>query len=144
MKRILFIEGNTDGTIGGSYYSLLYLIQGLDRSKYEPHVVFLQDHVLVPLYRKVTPNIYIHSEWSDRSGRDIRGWRYLRDVFMKYRLMQRMIATVKPDLVHLNNGYANIEGWVLACYVHGVKIIATRQGNGLSLQFQDENILQIP
>jgi hypothetical protein len=27
--RVLFCEGNTDGTIGGSYYSLLYLVEGL-------------------------------------------------------------------------------------------------------------------
>ena len=38
--RILYCEGNVDGTIGGSYFSLLYLIEGLDRARYEPLVVF--------------------------------------------------------------------------------------------------------
>ena len=38
--RVVYCEGNVDGTIGGSYYSLLYLVKGLDRSRYTPLVVF--------------------------------------------------------------------------------------------------------
>ena len=38
--RVVYCEGNVDGTIGGSYYSLLYLVKGLDRSRYVPLVVF--------------------------------------------------------------------------------------------------------
>ena len=56
-KRILYIEANRDGTIGGSYYSLLYLLQGVDKSKYELHVLFCQDNVLIPEFRKVTPHV---------------------------------------------------------------------------------------
>ena len=45
-QRILYVEGNTDGTIGGSYFSLLFLVQGLDRRRYEPVVVFQREHTL--------------------------------------------------------------------------------------------------
>ena len=46
-KNILYIEANVDGTIGGSYYSLLYLIQRLDKTKYFPFVVFYRNNNLV-------------------------------------------------------------------------------------------------
>jgi len=39
-EAVLYVECNTDGTIGGSYYSLLYLIEGLDRQCFSPVVVF--------------------------------------------------------------------------------------------------------
>ena len=45
--RVVYCEGNVDGTIGGSYYSLLYLVKGLDRSRYEPLVVFHAENGLL-------------------------------------------------------------------------------------------------
>ena len=39
-KRILYIEGNTDGTVGGSYYLMFDLVSRLDREKFEPIVGF--------------------------------------------------------------------------------------------------------
>jgi glycosyltransferase involved in cell wall biosynthesis len=50
--RILFCETNVDGTIGGSYYSLLYLVKGLDRSRYRAIVLFSKDHGLMPAFRE--------------------------------------------------------------------------------------------
>ena len=61
MKKILYIEANTDGTIGGSYYSLLYLLQGLDKTRYEPHVMFCQENVLIPEFKAITPYVYINN-----------------------------------------------------------------------------------
>ena len=49
-ERILYCESNSDGTIGGSFYSLFYLVDGLDKSRFEPRVIFYQDHSLLPLY----------------------------------------------------------------------------------------------
>jgi len=50
--RILFCETNVDGTIGGSYYSLLYLVKGLDRSRYRATVLFSRDHSLMAAFRQ--------------------------------------------------------------------------------------------
>lgn len=50
--RVLYCENNVDGTVGGSYYSLLYLVKGLDRSRYEPIVVFYTGHTLLPAFRE--------------------------------------------------------------------------------------------
>lgn len=51
--RILFIEGNVDGTVGGSHGVLLEVIRHLDRSRFEPVVLFYQDNVLVPEFRQL-------------------------------------------------------------------------------------------
>jgi glycosyltransferase involved in cell wall biosynthesis len=48
---ILYCEGNVDGTVGGSYYSLLFLVKGLDRSRYRPLVVFYFAHSLLPAFQ---------------------------------------------------------------------------------------------
>ncbi|MEO5821016.1 MAG: glycosyltransferase family 4 protein, partial [Vicinamibacteraceae bacterium] len=48
---ILYCEGNVDGTVGGSYYSLLFLVKGLDRARYRPLVVFYSEHSLLPAFR---------------------------------------------------------------------------------------------
>jgi hypothetical protein len=50
-KRILFIEGNRDGTVGGSYFLLLDLVRGLDRSRYTPIVGFHRENYLMDQFR---------------------------------------------------------------------------------------------
>jgi glycosyltransferase involved in cell wall biosynthesis len=137
MKKILYIEGNTDGTIGGSYYSLLYLIQGLDKTKYEPHVLFCQDNILIPEYKKITPYIYINNfgpsnNYPRRSLEYLIKWpyRFLDDVILKQLKLQKIIDKIRPDLVHINNGYAAMHEWVLACYLNKIKVIAHDRGTG--------------
>src|SRR5688572_28383302 len=49
-QRILYVEGNVDGTIGGSYFSLLFLASGVDRDRYEPIVVFAAPNLLIPRF----------------------------------------------------------------------------------------------
>jgi glycosyltransferase involved in cell wall biosynthesis len=135
MKRILFIESNRDGTVGGSYYSLLSLVQGLDRSKYEPHVMFCQDHMLVSEYRKATPHVYInnfgpsHSIPLETAG-DVLKWPYriVDKLLLKQFALKRIIDEIKPDLVHLNNGYACMHEWMLACSLSGIKVLAHDRG----------------
>jgi len=58
-KHILFIEANTDGTIGGSHYCLLELIKGLDKSKFKPFVLFYQKNILIPEFKKHYPVIIL-------------------------------------------------------------------------------------
>jgi len=132
MKRILYIESNTDGTVGGSYFSLLYLVQGLDKSRFDPWVVFFQDNVLVPEFRKVTPHVYVLSNRLRAGRRRTRVARHLQllwhDLVVKYLQMRELIRDLRPDLVHLNNAYSNIDGWTLACRMGGVKIISHDRG----------------
>lgn len=134
-KKLLFIEANRDGTIGGSYYSLLYLLQGLDKDKYEPHVLFCQENTLIPQYKMVTDNIHIidfDPSVSSRAAsvKDILKWPYrlFTEVILKQFELHRIIRKINPDLVHLNNGYAATHEWMLAACLHKIKIISHDRG----------------
>jgi len=58
-KHILFIEANTDGTIGGSHHSLLLLVKYLDKSKFKPFVLFYQKNILIPEFERHCPVIIL-------------------------------------------------------------------------------------
>lgn len=143
MKKILYIEANRDGTVGGSYYSLLYLVQGLDKTKYEPHIWFCQDNFLVPEFKKVTPHIYINNFGPSVSSplehiNDFIKWpyRFFTKIILKQFKLKRIINKIKPDLIHLNNGYAAMHEWMLAGYLHNIKTVAHDRGTRYPCSFQ--------
>lgn len=141
--RILYIEANRDGTIGGSYYSLLYLIQGLNRYLYEPIVMFYEDNPLISKFTQTTKRVIIFDHDSPSNGR-IRNFseffkyipRFSRDILWSQIRLSRWLSEIKPDIVHLNNSYAASHDWVLACKLHKIKIIAHDRGTrpGASIQ----------
>ena len=49
-RRVLYVEGNKDDTVGGSLFSLFYLVSRLDRRRYRPLVVFRADNPIVPYF----------------------------------------------------------------------------------------------
>ena len=55
--NVLYCESNVDGTIGGSHYCLLYLVENLDRRAFTPIVRFYEDHALVPRFRDAAETI---------------------------------------------------------------------------------------
>lgn len=113
-RRILYIQHA--GSLGGSCMSLLYLIQGLDRSRYAPVVATTYDEPSVmDLYRDSKIET---AYWPDigRFEHTATGWHKLYSPFGTARLLrqlaqlcpsisatQALIERVKPDLVHLNS-----------------------------------------
>ena len=61
-KNILYVERNTDGTVGGSHFSLLFLIEGLNKELYIPLVAFYQDNYLIPRYENAGCKILMMKE----------------------------------------------------------------------------------
>ena len=57
-RKVLYIEANIDGTIGGSHHCLLEMVKYIDRKKYLPSVLFYQDNALVPDF-KMFCQVYI-------------------------------------------------------------------------------------
>ena len=133
--RILYIEANRDGTIGGSYYSLLYLIQGLNKDIYEPIVMFYEDNPLVPKFKQATKRVIMINHDSPSDGR-ISNFsefikfvpRFIRDILWSQIRISKWLSEIKPDMVHLNNSYAAAHDWVVACKLHKIKIIAHDRG----------------
>ncbi|HEX3053638.1 MAG TPA: glycosyltransferase family 4 protein [Aggregatilineaceae bacterium] len=113
-QKILYIQHA--GALGGSCMSLLFLIQGLDRTKYEPIVACIHDtSAVLDLYRShdietffwpgITPFEHTTLGWFPlydplavtRLARQIR--RFLPSAHAT----QQLVKSVRPDVVHLNS-----------------------------------------
>jgi len=113
-KSILYIQHA--GALGGSCMSLLYTIQGLDASRFEPVVALIRPcRELIDFYEKAgfkvvpAPGIYTleHTSLSwARMSSPLACLSMVRGLFhwrQSMRLTLNLVAKVKPDLVHLNS-----------------------------------------
>lgn len=110
VKRILYVHHG--GTVGGAPLSLLFLLQQLDRSLYEPVVLFLADGPVVERFRTAGVMVHIAPEITDFSHTELVWYgagllwqlpgkllRFLPSVLRAAAWLRR----VQPDLVHLNS-----------------------------------------
>lgn len=149
MKRILYIEANLDGTIGGSHYCLLEIIKRIDRNKYTPFVLFYRNNILVPEFQKYCnvivlnlatgliikkdyPNLYVFS-----TKFFLLGW--LLHLFQKtfnlikhsllfYLKITYIIFKNKIDLIHINNAPV-LTPWLIIAKLFRKKCISHVRGN---------------
>lgn len=144
--RIAYCEGNLDGTVGGSYFSLLYLVTGLDKTEFEPVVVFRRDHPFLDRYREagirtVVMPINVHTRATGAGDvHDRRG--VLGKINAKYRAATSFFRLFVFDsirvawwllrnrirLVHLNNSVTRLHSWMLAARIVGVPCISHERG----------------
>ena len=141
--RVVYCEGNIDGTIGGWYYSLLYLVKGLDRSRYEPLVVFHAENGLMGRFQEagvetiVWPRV-VPVTFAARLGPT---WRLIRAPLL---LAQKAVNVVRGSwqalakamflrrkgarLVHLNNSVLHNHDWMFASRVAGLPCVSHERG----------------
>lgn len=141
-KRILYCESNIDGTIGGSFYSLLYLVEGVDKSLYHPLVVFYTNNSLIPRYREAGIDVEIYRppqpvHINVPTALKVFGifFRILQSATNFYRFFiregfrkSRFIRRHNIDLVHLNNSIVRNHDWMLGAKLAGVKCITHERG----------------
>lgn len=141
---ILYCEGNVDGTVGGSYYSLLYLVKGLDRSRYRPLVVFYTEHSLLPAFRDagietlVWPRTAPFTFGSRARGpaaavRPLlliaqKGLNVLGDLVWPALVRVTFLKRRGIRLVHLNNTILRGHDWLLAARIAGVPAVVHERG----------------
>lgn len=103
-KKILFIEQNTDGTIGGSHYCLLYLIDGLDKTKFEPIVLFYENHNLIPDFQ-IKSMVHIHNYRKYNKNKNKLKRKAINIIVHLKHFMNALywISRQKINLIHLNN-----------------------------------------
>lgn len=142
--NILYCEGNIDGTIGGSYFSLLYLVSGLNKNRYNPLVVFHHHHKLISLYEKagintlvidkpkpfVIPNsknpiVKLLSPVTSVIQKIINVFRYNVFTALQYAYVMKKHKT---DLLHLNNGIRSNHEWMLGALLTNTKCITHERG----------------
>src|SRR3990172_11595048 len=118
-KTILFVHHGKG--LGGAPLSLLYLIQGLDKNKYQPIVVFLYQSEIIDLYKQ--NNIQTHGPLHVMDFPHTKIWwlrwyhgftfaRALKDLFKTIVFTApKIFNSIKPDIVHLNT--SSLVGWAI-------------------------------
>jgi len=143
-KRILFVEQNQDGTIGGSHHSLLLLVRYLDRTLFEPTVAFYQDNPLVPEFKRYArvvvlpapPPVRIRRGANARLGDPIGlaalgAQKLINAVRASAASLARVASVVafhRPDLIHLNNCVLVGQDLLFAARVTGARCIVHQRG----------------
>lgn len=144
--RILYCEGNVDGTIGGSYFSLLYLTEGLDRTRYEPLVAFHRETPFAANFARVNvPTRVVERPRPVRLA--ARNWEFVRRhgwLRVPLSLTQSgvnfarfwwtvirlagLLRRERIDLVHLNNATISNHHWMLAALLARVPCVTHERG----------------
>jgi glycosyltransferase involved in cell wall biosynthesis len=148
--NVLYCESNADGTIGGSHYCLLYLVENLDRATFTPTVTFYEEHALMPRFRSAAESMVLPRKNPSIGGfgpvrRAVNVGKFIRRV-LRYKafLKDRRIA-----LVHQNNSIKRHHDWMLAAILAGVPYIAHERGinthySWLDRQFSKRAAIVIP
>lgn len=144
--RILYVEGNVDGTVGGSYFSLLYLVEGVARRGADVHVVFHHDHALRARFEATGATVHIlppdepihlaalHSSAAKRFAPLRAGLQVLQRARNAFQLMRtlrdrvRFLKTHRFDLVHLNNSIVSNHTWMLATRLARIHCLSHERG----------------
>ena len=128
MIRVLYIHHG--GALGGAPLSLLYLLQRLDRKRYEPVVLFLRDGPVVELFRREGLQTVVAQGLDDFShttlewygGADL--WRLPGKVLRFWPSLirtRRYLRDLRPDLVHLNS--STLAGPARAAFREGLPLV---------------------
>lgn len=134
VARVLYCESSADGTVGGSHYCLLYLIEHLDRSRFEPLAVFYEKNAILAKFQTVTETI-IHPQdtpvqWgrdnriAALAGRAVNFIKYLGAVGSHVAFLRRH----RIDIVHLNNSITRHQDWMVAAILAKVPCIVHERG----------------
>lgn len=128
-KKILYIHHGKG--LGGAPLSLLYLVQGLDRKKYDPVVLFLYDSEIIDLYK--SKGIRVVGPLNVRDFPHTAVWWYrwyhihhfcktLWDTFKTlFFVADNWLEKIKPDLVHLNT--SSLIAWGKVAHRRGIPIV---------------------
>jgi len=143
-KRILFVEQNRDGTIGGSHHSLLLLVSHLDRTLFDPVVAFYERNALIPEFERVAPVVVLPAPdpvlirrgtgagLGDPVGLAALGLQKLinlsREAAASTVRVARVIGGLRPDLVHLNNCVLVGRDWLIASRLSGAHCVVHQRG----------------
>lgn len=153
MQRILYLEHNTDGTVGGSHYCLLEICRSLDRTRYQPVVWFFETNVLVEEFRATGAEIVIEPPPARflfrRSGfkplalaqgvaqSACNAFQTLVSNVWRWR---RILRQQRIDIVHINNSCDTDNDLMLAARALGIPCLAHQRGFPTQLQSMAKGI----
>jgi glycosyltransferase involved in cell wall biosynthesis len=135
-KRILFVESNRDGTVGGSYFLLLDLIRGLDRSRYQPIVGFHRENYLMDQFRAAGAEVVLFDNLKPVDFGALNGvlnpikrlGNLYVGLYAQARVHAKYLREQRIDLVNLNNSMTRNHAWMLAARQVGIPCITHEMG----------------
>lgn len=142
---VLYCESNIDGTIGGSFYSLLFLVEALDPQRFRRIVVFYQDHSLIPRFRASGIEVLVLEppkpiDLTNRAGTSLgrlfrpflavsqKGANAFRGLILQVLKFAQLLKNEKIDLIHLNNSVTRNHPWMIAARLSRVPCITHERG----------------
>lgn len=147
-RTVLYVERNVDGTIGGSYRSLLYLVRLLPKDRWRPVVAFYRDHHLIEEYKRAGCKVLLLEYPRSRNLVAQIGWlAKVPPIRAGVLLIQkavnllvgslalvashsRLLRDERVDLVHLNNGVMSGTELLVASRLRGIRTVVHQRGIG--------------
>lgn len=145
-SRILYVEGNVDGTIGGSYFSLLFLVAELDRSRFEPIVVFCTEHALLPQFHERGIRTIVRPPPRPVVARGIVGAfaakivNFVRGVVIEPLRLANLLWRERIAVVHLNNSITRNHSWMIAAKIARKRCITHERGINPQFKARDRRL----
>lgn len=137
-KKVLFVEGNSDGTVGGSYFVMYDLASRLDRTRYEPIVAFHTDNYLIEQFRardievlifpRPKPFVFGSPLLNRVLGPVRKAINLYRGLIKSARIEARFLRKRRIDLVNLNNSITRNHSWMLAAMLTNTRCITHEMG----------------
>ena len=147
VKRILYVEGCRDGTVGGSHTCLYSMVANFDRRRFYPIVVFYYDHAIAEKLRRIGVETHILKYFKplDFSSLSKKVSPSLKRIFMPVIIFQKLVnflwyflmpailyarylRKLRIDIIHLNNSLNSNHEWMLAAMISRIKIVSHERG----------------
>jgi glycosyltransferase involved in cell wall biosynthesis len=128
-RRVLYVEFNEDGTVGGSHRAVFDLVRHLPKDRYEPVVLYYQDNVYADRLRALGVQVIVVAEARARErtvntqrGVVRRRAQQLWGIWWRRQLLRRQ----RIDVVHLNGSpYIGGDDWLPAAWLARVPCVVT-------------------
>ncbi len=148
---ILFVEGNLDGTVGGSHHCLLEIVKSLNPGQFEIHTLFHHNHALVPQFQNFsTVHIFPKTRGIDISqllpavGTRLhpiflplqRAWNFAVHKTALFLRARRLLRSLRANIIHINNA-PTPNAWLFAALTLRIPITAHLRGFWLPSKFQE-------
>lgn len=131
-RRILYIEANEDGTVGGSHQALYDFVRHVDRGRVEPVLLFYQRNRFADALREEGFEVHLYEAERERE-RAIRsrgGAGKRLDVLGAILRRHRFLGRHRIDAVHINNSpKVGNDDWLPAARLRGIPILANAMGD---------------
>jgi len=127
-RRVLYVEFNEDGTVGGSHQAVFDLVRHLPSDRYEPVVLYYVENPFADRLRARGVQVIIAEPRArekavyENGGRMSRLAQVLKGVWWRRQLLRRE----RIDVVHLNGSpFIGGDDWLPAARLAGIPCVVT-------------------